>query len=235
MATKNSQDGIPSNQPEESGEALGKQDTTVINPPPPGEEIAVFVGDSANLQFRFEPTAIQVAQVDGDLLLRFPNDGQVAPRSFDEENGDAPQIVLPDGTPIDGDDLLQQLQTLPPLETAAGPEGNGGNPSTGGGGTSVYQSDFGNLLFSLTGNTGGGGVEDVAADGNAGVSTPGAPTPPARGPTKRGPPRKLSWPCAAVIRDRHPRDSQRFSCLRSIRSAPARIRHFSAGLQITST
>lgn len=181
MATKNSQDGIPSNQPEDSGEALGKQDTTVINPPPPGEEIAVFVGDSANLQLRFEPTAVQVTQIDSDLLLRFPNGGQVALRSFDEENGNAPQIVLPDGTPIDGDDLLQQLQALPPLETAAGPEGNSGNPSSGGGGTSVYQSDFGDLLFSLTGNTDGGGVEDTADGGNAGVSTPGTPTPPAEG------------------------------------------------------
>ncbi|NIA70850.1 calcium-binding protein [Pelagibius litoralis] len=170
MVETSGQDGPRSNDSEQVFESSSGQDPVVINSPAPGQEISIPVGDTERLQLRFDPLTVQVAQSDGDLLLQFPNGGQLALRDFSKEDS-PPDLILPDGSPVDGEALLKQLEeliSLPPLETAAGPAA-----PTGSGGGSVYQSNLGELIAGL--QSGAGATETGFASN---VGTPGGGTAP---------------------------------------------------------
>lgn len=160
------QEGPRSTGAEQNSNLPPSQDTAVIESPPPGQQVSVQVGEASHLQLRFDPTDVQIAQVDSDLLLKFPNGGQVALRDFSGEEGKAPEVILPDGTSLDGAAIIEQLEelgSLPPLETA----GNGqGGPASGGG--SSYQSDLGSIIDGLQ-STGVAGRLDPESN----VSIPG--------------------------------------------------------------
>ena len=160
------QEGPRSTDAEESSNAAPNPETPVVQSPPPGQEVALQVGDTPRFQLRFDPTDIQVAAVEGDLLLQFPNGGQVALRDFSGAERNAPELILPDGTPLDGEAIVEQLEQLgsrPPLETAADPQ------SGSGGGASSYQSNLGSIIAGLRP---AGGAGDFDPDEN--VSIPGA-------------------------------------------------------------
>ncbi len=146
-----------------------------VDAPPAGETVTLPVGAATQIELRFDPQAVQVAARDGDLVLEFPNGGQLALKGFDEDDGEAPQLLLPDGSAVPGEALLDQLEPLlpAPLETTAGPQQSGPQQS-GSGGTSVYQSDLGSLIAGLrtaaAEGGAGGGPEGI---GDAGVTTPG--------------------------------------------------------------
>ncbi|CAN0451354.1 unnamed protein product, partial [Ectocarpus fasciculatus] len=141
-------------------------DAVVINSPAPGQEISIPVGDTERLQLRFDPLTVQIAQSDGDLLLQFPNGGQLALRDFANEDS-PPDLILPDGSPVDGEALLKQLEeltALPPLETAAGPATPTAPAGSGGG--SVYQSNLGDLIAGLQS---GAGATETGFASNVGI------------------------------------------------------------------
>ena len=132
---------------EEVSKASSDADAVVIESPAAGQTVTIRVDEADQLQLRFDPDGVQVAQADGDLFLRFPNGGEVTLPGFTNEGEASPDVVLPDGTTVSGDSLakmLAQLDTLPPLETAANPQG--GPPSGGG---SIYQSDLASLVAGL--------------------------------------------------------------------------------------
>ncbi|WP_420349097.1 calcium-binding protein [Pelagibius sp.] len=169
--------GQNSGQDSAAAQSDGSQadESMTLDAPPAGETVTLPVGTAKQLELQFDPKVVQVAARDGDLVFEFPNGGQLALKDFDEDDGEAPQLLLPDGSAVSGEALLNQLAPLlpPPLETTAGPQ-QSGSPQSGGGGTSVYQSNLGSLIDGLRSAAAeggvGGGPEGI---GDAGVSTPG--------------------------------------------------------------
>ena len=166
MAGRYSPEGPLANTPEDATSEPEGRYVAVIRPPAAGQEVAVQVGEASALDLRFDPAAVQVAEVQDDLILQFADGGQLALRDFTGEEGNAPTIILPDGREVEGEALLQQLdQALlqQALETEAGPAGNGG-----GGGVSVYQSNLGDLIAGLqSDDTTVAGVTAPASSGPA--------------------------------------------------------------------
>ncbi|WP_299622162.1 calcium-binding protein [Pelagibius sp.] len=160
MAGRYSPEGPLADTPEDTASEPEGRYVAVIRSPAAGQEVAVQVGEASAIDLRFDPAAVQVAEAQDDLVLKFPDGGQLALQNFTGEEGRAPTIILPDGRKVEGEALLQQLDQAilqQALETEAGPAGNGG-----GGGVSVYQSNLGELIAGLQ--------SDDASD--SGVTTP---------------------------------------------------------------
>ncbi len=65
-----------------AGVAASDQGVTVVTRPEAGERKVVEAASSQRVRFEFSLTEVQVGIVDVDVILRFPNGGQIVMPSF---------------------------------------------------------------------------------------------------------------------------------------------------------
>jgi Ca2+-binding RTX toxin-like protein len=116
-----------------------------VSPPAAGQVLTIPAESGQTIALDFDPAAVQVAAVEGDLVMAFPNGGSIRVEGFADAAAGAqpPHLVDSQGNVLPGDKLFAMIAGAPgtdPLETAAGPGG-----STSSGGSSVYSDDFGEL------------------------------------------------------------------------------------------
>jgi len=116
-----------------------------LSPPAAGQVLTIPAEGAQTLTLDFDPAAVQVAALGGDLLLEFPNGGAIRLAGFADAAAGAqpPQLIDAQGNAVPGDALVAMLRGGPaaePIETAAGSRG-----SASGGGGSAYDDDLGQI------------------------------------------------------------------------------------------
>ena len=114
-----------------------------LQAPAAGPHLVIPVEAGKAYRLTFDPAAAQASLKDGNLVLTFPNGGDITLQNFAQAN---PQLLFPDGTLVAGNIVVAQIggaaQAMN-LETAAGP----GAPA--GGGNNVYNDDLGDVIGGL--------------------------------------------------------------------------------------
>ena len=113
-----------------------------LQAPAAGQHLVIPVQAGKAYQLTFDPATAQASLKDGNLVLTFPNGGDITLQNFAQVN---PQLIFPDGTIVAGNIVVAQIGGAAEamnLETAAGPGATGG-------GNNVYNDDLGDVIAGL--------------------------------------------------------------------------------------
>jgi len=112
-----------------------------VQAPAAGQTLTIPAESGQTIVLDFDPTAVQVAAVGGNLIMAFPNGVSIRVEGF-ADGVPPPQFVDGNGSVLPGDALAAMLSGdgPNPIETAAGPQGTSSD-----GGGSVYDDDLGQV------------------------------------------------------------------------------------------
>jgi len=112
-----------------------------VQVPAPGQTVALKAvpGQDILLAAAFDQAEIKMEG--GNVVFAFVNGGQVVLDFTDLDYGQAPNVIMADGSVLNMQEYLASLGEGD-VEPAAGPDGGGGD----GGGVGEYQDDAGNLI-----------------------------------------------------------------------------------------
>ena len=123
--------------------AAAAAQAVVLQAPAAGQHLVIATQAGRAYRLTFDPATAQAALKNGDLVLTFPNGGDITLQNFAQTS---PQLIFPDGTIVAGNIVVAQIGGAAEamnLETAAGP---GAAP---GGGNNVYSDDLGGVIGGL--------------------------------------------------------------------------------------
>lgn len=122
--------------------AAAAAQAVALQAPAAGQHLVIPVQAGRSYQLTFDPATAQASLKDGNLVLTFPNGGDITLQNFAQVN---PQLIFPDGTIVAGNIVVAQIGGAAEamnLETAAGPGATGG-------GNNVYNDDLGDVIAGL--------------------------------------------------------------------------------------
>lgn len=124
------------------GAAAAAAQAIALQAPAAGQHLVIPVQAGKAYRLTFDPATAQASLKDGNLVLTFPNGGDITLQNFSQTS---PQLIFPDGTIVAGNIVVAQIGGAAEamnLETAAGPGAIGG-------GNNVYNDDLGDVIAGL--------------------------------------------------------------------------------------